>query len=73
MGNHDPYSDDAPSWPGFTPIVANAQIGYTQLSPSLRCIFLEKDKGSNHEVLAAGSVVGRGWVDTGTMERPARD
>src|SRR6266436_2094652 len=36
-------------------------------------VFLEEDKGSDHDVLAAGSVVGRGWVDAGSVERPARD
>src|SRR6202140_4549804 len=36
-------------------------------------VFLEEDKGSDHDVLAAGSVGGRGWVDAGSVERPARD
>src|ERR1019366_2676665 len=36
-------------------------------------VFLEEDKGSDHDVLAARSVVGRGWVDAGSVERPARD
>src|ERR1700686_4254250 len=36
-------------------------------------VFLEEDKGSDHDVLAAGSVIGRGWVDAGSVERPARD
>src|SRR6266849_10806365 len=36
-------------------------------------VSLEEDKGSDHEVLAAGSVVGRGWVDAGSVEGPARD
>src|SRR6266436_1763373 len=49
--------------------------GHTQRSPfPLRLlVFLEEDKGSDHDVLAAGSVVGRGWVDAGSVERPARD
>ena len=36
-------------------------------------VCLEEDKGSDHDVLAAGSVVGRSWVDAGSVERPARD
>ena len=36
-------------------------------------VSLEEDVGSDHDVLAAGSVVGRGWVDAGGVERPARD
>src|SRR5271165_3540679 len=42
-------------------------------SPLRLLVFLEEDKGSDDDVLAAGSVVGRGWVDAGTVERPARD
>src|SRR6202035_6130247 len=42
-------------------------------SPLRLLVFLEEDKGSDHDVLAAGSVVGRGWVDAGSVERPARD
>src|SRR5271156_6235237 len=36
-------------------------------------VFLEEDKGPDHDVLAASGVGGRGRVDTGGMERPARD
>src|SRR5262249_39068283 len=36
-------------------------------------VFLEEDKGPDHDVLAASGVGGRGRVDTGSMERPARD
>jgi hypothetical protein len=38
---------------------------------SRRC--LEEDKGPDHDVFAASGVGGRGRVDTGGMERPARD
>ena len=34
---------------------------------------LEEDVGSDHDVLATGSVIGDGWVDAGSVERPARD
>src|SRR5215469_11928797 len=34
---------------------------------------LEEDKGPDDDVLAASRVAGRGRVDTGGMERPARD
>src|SRR6266849_1780031 len=50
--------------------------GHTQLFPSPRSVFLvflEEDKGADHDSLAAGSVGGRGWVDAGSVERPARD
>src|SRR5467141_3541984 len=36
-------------------------------------VFLEEDKRPDHDVLAASGVGGRGRVDTGSMERPARD
>src|SRR5712672_1443092 len=36
-------------------------------------VFLEEDKGSHDDVLAAGSVGGRGWVDAGGVEGPSRD
>src|SRR5207245_815795 len=36
-------------------------------------VFLEKDKGPYHDVLAASGVGGRGRVCTSSMERPARD
>src|SRR6266404_7077875 len=36
-------------------------------------VFLEEDKGSDHDVLAARSVGGRAWVDAGGVERPSRD
>ncbi len=35
--------------------------------------FLEEDKGPGHDVLAAASIGGRGRVDAGGVERPARD
>jgi len=38
------------------------------LFPPRLFVFLEEDKGSDHDVLAAGSVVGRGWVDAGSVE-----
>ena len=50
--------------------------GHTQLFPSPRgvfLVFLEEDKGADHDILAAGSVGGRGRVDAGSVERPARD
>src|SRR2546425_12160482 len=50
--------------------------GHTQLFPSPRgvfLVFLEEDKGADHDILAAGSVGGRGGVDAGSVERPARD
>mgnify|MGYP001084186854 CR=1 FL=1 len=34
---------------------------------------LKEDIGPDHDVLAARGVVGRGWVDAGGVERPARD
>ena len=43
------------------------------LSPLRLLVYLEEDIGSDHDVLAAGSVVGRGSVDAGSVERPARD
>src|ERR1700682_524188 len=43
------------------------------LSPLRLLVCLEQDKVSDHDVLAAGSVVGRGWIDAGSVERPARD
>ena len=36
-------------------------------------LFLKEDKGPDHDVLAASRVGGRGRIDTGSMERPARD
>jgi hypothetical protein len=36
-------------------------------------VFLEEDKGPDHDVLTASGVGGRGRVDTGSMKRPARD
>ena len=36
-------------------------------------VVLEEDKGPNHDVLAAAGIRGRGRVDAGSMERPARD
>src|SRR6202047_2841329 len=36
-------------------------------------VFLEEDEGPDHDVLAASGVGGRGRVDTGSMERPARN
>src|SRR5271170_5120640 len=41
--------------------------------PAVSVVFLEEEKGSDHDVLAARSVGGRGWVGAGTVERPARD
>src|SRR5229473_6279290 len=64
------------NWPSFSPIVADAQMGShaaLSLSPLRLLVFLEEDKGADHDVLAAGRVVGRGWVDAGGVERPARD
>ena len=43
------------------------------LCPRPLPVFLEEDKGPDHDVLAASGVGGRGRVDTGSMERPARD
>src|SRR5215813_1175592 len=43
------------------------------LSPRRLLGFLEEDKGADHDVLAAGSVVRRGGVDARSVERPARD
>src|ERR1700722_14087365 len=43
---------------------------------SVRCRFpssLEEDKGTYHDVLAVAGVGRRGRVDTGSMERVARD
>lgn len=35
-------------------------------------VFLEEDIGSDHDILAAGSVIGCGWVDAGSVKGPAR-
>src|SRR5262249_10305989 len=62
-------------WPSFSPLVAAAQVGppaALPLPPLRLLVFLEEDKGSDHDVLAAGSVLGRGRVDAGRVERPAR-
>src|SRR5258706_15392143 len=64
------------NWPSFSPIVADAQMepdAALSLSTLHLLVFLEEDKGSDHDVLAAGSVVRRGGVDAGRVERPARD
>src|SRR5262249_58155894 len=53
-----------------------AQLGSPaarSLSPRRLLGFLEEDKGADHDVLAAGSVVRRGGVDARSVERPARD
>jgi hypothetical protein len=39
MGNHDPYSDDTPSWSGFSPIIADAQMA-SHAAPSLSPLYL---------------------------------
>jgi len=41
--------------------------------PAACSVFLEEDKGCEYDVLAASGVGGRGRVDTGRMETPARD
>ena len=64
------------NWPSFSPIVADAQMGShaaLSLSPLRLLVCLEEDKGADHDVLAAGSVGGRGGVEAGSVERPARD
>src|ERR1700728_1681060 len=55
----------------FTRPRSAACVDATGRPISCRC--LEEDKGPDHDVLAASGVGGRGWVDTGSMERPARD
>lgn len=49
----------------------DTDVGF--LCPLPLPVFLEEDKGPDHDVLAASGVGGRGRVDTGSMERPARD
>src|SRR5712691_13359581 len=49
----------------------DTDVGF--LCPLPLPVFLEKDKGPDHDVPAASGVGGRGRVDTGSMERPARD
>jgi len=64
------------TWPRCSPIVAAAQRGphaALSRSPLRLLVCLEEDKGADHDVLAAGSAVGRGWVEAGRVERPARD
>src|SRR5689334_21857551 len=43
------------------------------LCPLLPPVFLEEDKGPDHDVLPASRIGGRGRVGTGGMERPARN
>ena len=50
-----------------------AELGDPARFRSRGGVFLEEDKGSDHDVLAAWSVVGRGWVDAASVERPARE
>src|SRR6185295_18974685 len=45
----------------------------SSLSPLHPLVYLEEDKGADHNVLAAGSIGGRGWVEARSVERPARD
>ena len=47
-----------------TPMAASA-------APYLVRVFLEEDKGPDHDVPAASGVRGRGRIDTGSMKRPA--
>src|SRR5579885_3775097 len=42
-------------------------------SPYRAAAASEKDERPDHDVFAAGCVGGRGWVDAGAVERPARD
>src|SRR5437899_6593328 len=49
----------------------DTDVGF--LCPLPLPLFLEEDKGPDHDVLAASGVGGRGRVDAGGMERPARN
>ena len=64
-------SNDGTSETGWTDRRSLNQIG--QRGPLHLFAFLEEDIGSDYEVLTAGRVVGRGRVDAGGVERPARD
>src|SRR6266851_1175659 len=55
------------------PVVKDHDTDVGFLCPLPLPVFLEEDKGPDHDVLAASGVGGRGRVDTGSMERPARD
>src|SRR4051794_6745233 len=62
----------------FVPLSGHSVVKYRDTDVGFLCllplsVFLEEDKGPDHDVLAASGVGGRGWVDTGSMERPARD
>ncbi len=41
--------------------------------PAAFSVFLEEDKGPDHDVFPASRIGGRGRVGTGRMERPARN
>jgi hypothetical protein len=58
---------------GGHPIVKyhDTDVGFLCLLPLP--VFLEEDEGPDHDVPAASRIGGRGRVDTGSMERPARD
>src|SRR5271166_1028417 len=49
----------------------DTDVGF--LCPLPLPVLLEEDKGPDHDVLAASRIGGRGRVDTGSVERPARD
>src|SRR2546430_799254 len=49
----------------------DTDVGF--LCPLLLSVFLEEDKGPDHDVFAASGVGGRGRVGAGSMEGPARD
>src|SRR5262249_42957538 len=49
----------------------DTDVGF--LCPLPLPVLLEEDKGRDHDVLAASRIGGRGRVDTGSVERPARN
>src|SRR5713226_2827074 len=64
--------------PRLGALIGHAVVKYHDTDVGFLCplplpVFLEEDKGPDHDVLAASGVGGRGRVDTGSMERPARD
>ena len=69
-GRHARWLDSAPSG---HPVVKYHHTDVGSLGPLPFPVFLEEHKGPDHDVLAASRIGGRGRVDAGGMERPARN
>src|SRR5438552_7838895 len=58
-------------------LIGHAVVKYHDTDVGFLCpllplpVFLEEDKGPDHDVLAAPRIGGRGRVEAGSMERPA--